>query len=52
MPMPSYDASRRTEILGLFEKGVFKLYPRSEILRGTRLFNGRFVDEIKHAGTA
>ena len=51
MFMPFYDASRRTEILGLFKKGVFKLYPRSEILRGTRLFNGRFVDEIKYVKT-
>ena len=32
MLTPFYDASRRTEILGLLEKGVFKPYPRSEIL--------------------
>ena len=51
MLTPSYDASKRTEILGLFEKGMFKPYPRSEILRGTRLFNGRFINKIKYAGT-
>ena len=49
---PFYDASKRIKILGLFKKGVFKPYPRSEILRGTRLFNGRFVNKIKYVGTA
>ena len=52
MLIPSYNASKRTEILGLFKKGVFKPYPRSKIPRSIRLFNGRFVNEIKHAGTA
>ena len=52
MFIPFYDTSRQTEIFSLFEKGVFKLYPRSEILRGIRLFNGRFINEIKYAGTA
>ena len=49
---PSYDALRRTEIFGLFKKGMFKPYPRSEILRGIRLFNGRFVNKIKYVKTA
>ena len=48
---PFYDALKRTEILGLFKKGVFKLYPRFKILRGIRLFNGRFVNKIKYVKT-
>ena len=49
---PFYNILRRTEIFGLLKKGMFKPYPRSEILRGIRLFNGRFVNKIKYAETA
>ena len=44
--------SQRKEINGLLENGVFQVMPISEISPGVRIFNSRFVDEIKNAGTA
>jgi hypothetical protein len=46
-----YEDSRQSEIAGLLEKGVFQVTPRSEVLEGARVFNSRFVDEIKNKGT-
>jgi hypothetical protein len=46
-----YEDSRQTEIAGLLEKGVFEVTPRPEVAQGVRIFNSRFVDEIKHKGT-
>ena len=46
-----YIASRQKEIAGLLEKGVFKVVTSADIPSNTRIFNSRFVDEIKHAGT-
>jgi hypothetical protein len=46
-----YEQSRQTEITGLLQKGVFEITPRRRILAGTRIFNSRFVDEVKHKGT-
>lgn len=48
---PTYEASRQKEIDGLLESEVFRLVPRSSLPKGTRLFNSRFVDEVKHPGT-
>ena len=48
---PSFEASRQKEINGLLEKGVFKVYNIKDIPPGVRLFNSRFVDDIKHQGT-
>ena len=48
---PTFSESRNKEINGLLEKGVFKIINRSEIPHGTRIFNSRFVDEIKNSGT-
>jgi hypothetical protein len=39
--------SRHSEILGLIEKGVFKIVRNSDVPEGTRTFNSRFVDEVK-----
>lgn len=47
--LPQFAASRQKEITGLLEMGVFKLV--NEILTGARLFNSRFVDEVRNAGT-
>lgn len=46
-----YTNSRRSEIDGLLEKGVFAIAPLDSIPPGTRIFKARFVDEIKNKGT-
>jgi hypothetical protein len=46
-----YEASRQTEVVGLLEKGVFEVIPKSNVPKGVRIFNSRFVDEIKNKGT-
>lgn len=43
--------SRKKEIMGLLEKGVFEIVDIEDIPQGTRIFNSRFVDEIKNSGT-
>ena len=48
---PQFAASRRKEITGLLEKGVFKITKLANVPQGVRLFNSRFVDEIKNLGT-
>jgi hypothetical protein len=46
-----YDASRQKELNGLLEKGVFEICNLDDIPQGVRLFNSRFVDEVKFPGT-
>ena len=46
-----YAASRQKEITGLLKKGVFEVANQKDIPPNTRIFNSRFVDEIKHPGT-
>lgn len=46
-----YDESRQKELNGLLEKGVFELCDIDDVPDGVRLFNSRFVDEIKLQGT-
>jgi hypothetical protein len=46
-----YEDSRQTEVTGLLEKGVFEVIPRSQVPQEVRIFNSRFVDEIKNKGT-
>jgi hypothetical protein len=48
----TFAESRRKEINGLLEKRVFELIIIDAVLRDIRIFNSRFVDEIKHSGTA
>ena len=43
--------SRRKEIDGLLEKGVFEVIAIADVPKGARIFGSRFVDEIKNAGT-
>jgi hypothetical protein len=45
-----YKDSRNTKITKLLEKGIFKVTPKSKILEGVRIFNSRFVDEVKNKG--
>jgi hypothetical protein len=46
-----FSASRQKELAGLLEKGVFKITKLADVPQGVRLFNSRFVDEIKNPGT-
>jgi hypothetical protein len=43
--------SQRKEINGLLEKGVFATVIVKDVSQGVRIFNSRFVNEIKHPGT-
>jgi hypothetical protein len=43
--------SRQKEVNGLIDKGVFQLVHKIDIPHGIRIFNSRFVDEIKNKGT-
>lgn len=44
---PQCTASKQKEITGLLEKGVFKVVTLEEVPSNTRVFNSRFVNEIK-----
>ena len=39
--------SRKKELLGLIEKGVFQPINKLDILKDAKIFNSRFVDEVK-----
>lgn len=47
----SFEESRQKEIDGLLESGVFRMVDISEVPEGTRVFNSRFVDQLKFPGT-
>ena len=47
----SYTAFRQKEISKLLEKGIFKFISHAEIFSDARIFNSRFVDEMKNADT-
>ncbi len=49
---PIFEDSRRKEINDLLERRVFELVIIDVVLRDVRIFNFRFVNEIKHSGTA
>jgi hypothetical protein len=44
--------SRRKEINDLLKRQVFEIITISEVLKNVRIFNSRFVDEIKHSDTS
>ncbi len=44
--------SRRKEINDLLEKRVFELITIDAVFRNVRIFNFRFVDEVKHSDIA
>lgn len=46
-----YTASRQKEIIGLLEKGVFKIVIFKDILSNTQTLKSHFVDKIKNLGT-
>ncbi len=49
--LPQFAAFRQKEINGLIEKGVFQPVRTDDVSFGVRIFNFRFVDEIKHLDT-
>ncbi len=51
MRLPPYTLSRQKEILGLLEKGVFQVVNPKDLPVDIKVFNSRFVDEIKNAST-
>lgn len=51
LKLPQFTASRQKEITGLLEKNVFMVVDHKDIPNDARIFNSRFVDEIKNAGT-
>jgi hypothetical protein len=50
-PLPPFMTSRRKELNGLLESGVFEVVNITDIPQGIRIFNSRFVNEIKNPGT-
>lgn len=46
-----FSALRQKEVTGLLKKGVFEIIKLYDILKGVRLFNSWFIDEIKNKGT-
>lgn len=51
LKLSQFTSSRQKEISGLLEKGVFKTVNPEDIPADARVFNSRFVDEIKNPGT-
>jgi hypothetical protein len=50
-PQPDYTKSRETELNGLLNNGVFEIVTADDVPPTARIFNSRFVDTIKNAGT-
>jgi hypothetical protein len=50
-PTPTFAESRRKEINDLLKRQVFEITIISEVSKNVRIFNSRFVDEIKHSDT-
>jgi hypothetical protein len=50
--IPTFAESRRKEINDLLKRQMFELIIISKVLKNVRIFNFRFVDEIKHSDTS
>ena len=50
-PVPNPFVESRKEINDLFEKNCFEVVSTSDVSHGVRIFNSRFVDEIKNIDT-
>jgi putative flippase GtrA len=48
----TFAESRRKEINDLLKRQVFEIIIISEVFKNVRIFNSRFVDEIKHSDTS
>jgi Reverse transcriptase (RNA-dependent DNA polymerase) len=51
-PGHQFASSRQKELTGLLNNRVFEVVRLVDIPFGTRIFNSRFVDEVKNEGTA
>ena len=51
MTTPPFVESRQKEIEGLTNQDVFKIVGIADVPKGTRIFNSRFVDNVKDQGT-
>ena len=49
--IPDFTSSRHKELDRLIERGVFEYVLIRDILANTRIFNSRFVDQVKLQGT-
>jgi hypothetical protein len=43
--------SRHAKVLRLIAKDIFKIIIKSEVLKGSCIFNFKFVDKVKNKGT-
>jgi hypothetical protein len=50
--IPTFAESRRKEINDLLKRQLYEIIIISEVSKNIRIFNSRFVDEIKHSGTS
>jgi hypothetical protein len=46
-----YKDSRQAKITSLLEKGIFEVIPKFKVLRGSCIFNSKFVNKVKNKGT-
>jgi hypothetical protein len=46
-----FDESRRKEVAGLLERGVFEAINQEDIPLEARIYGFRFVDDVKSKGT-
>jgi hypothetical protein len=51
IPEHQFAESRRKEMNGLLERGIFEPVDKADVPPGTRIFTLRFVDEVKNPGT-
>lgn len=50
-PRPDFTSSRQKELDGLIKTGVFEFIKATDIPATTRIFNSRFLDQVKFEGT-
>jgi hypothetical protein len=46
-----YKDSRQAKITSLLKKGIFEVILKFKVLRGSRIFNSKFVNKVKNKGT-
>jgi hypothetical protein len=46
-----YKDSRQAKITSLLKKGIFEVIPKSKVLKGSLIFNFKFVNKVKNKGT-
>ena len=51
LALPPFTASRRKELNGLLKNGIFEVVDIEDIPYSIRIFNSRFIDEIKNPRT-